>query len=202
AGLVAVVDAGVDQFLGGYERHVRVSPDCGRAVRNERGEDLRCRPQWVKHPMGRPMGQAGACGRRAVHATSALQPLGNLWLPVLRPPHHNLPDPQSDRTDPAGGGSTALPDNARSMSGPRPEQARNLVLVLNHGGDALLDLEAALRNAGYEVRQTSSFAESNRVLEQDRPDAVALSPLGLLRSSVEIELLEVLQSQEDPLPVL
>jgi two-component system cell cycle response regulator len=115
---------------------------------------------------------------------------------------HTLDRTLLDWADPTGGGSTALPDNARPMAGPRPEQARNLVLVLNHGGDALADLETALRNAGYEVRQTSSLAESNRVLEQDRPDAVVLSPIGLLRGSVEIELLEGLQSDEDPLPVL
>src|SRR5262249_28352418 len=61
---------------------------------------------------------------------------------------------------------------------------------------------AALAQAGYEVRETSSLAETSRILPKLRPDVVVLSPLGLLTGGVELELLEGLQHEDDPIPVL
>ena len=90
-----------------------------------------------------------------------------------------------------------------SLPGPEPQSKRRpVVLVLNHGGDALADLCTMLGQSGYQVRESASLAESLRLLDRGRPDAVILSPMGLLRGGVELEMLENLQQDDDPVPVL
>jgi diguanylate cyclase (GGDEF)-like protein len=102
--------------------------------------------------------------------------------------------------------TTALPDDEGPMTGPAspaPEPARRpAVLVLNHSGDPLEELVRSLQRTGLDVRESTSLGESCRLLRQARPDAVVLSPLALCTGGVEIELLEELQRDDDPVPVL
>lgn len=84
----------------------------------------------------------------------------------------------------------------------QPETANRTILVMNHGRDALGDLCTALANAGYEVHVGDSLAQSHRILGKFRPDLVVLNPLVLVPGGVELELLEGLQRDEDPVPVL
>lgn len=87
--------------------------------------------------------------------------------------------------------------------GPRPEPtARSTVLVCAHARTALSDLVAALQRSGLDVLESDSLAATHRLLEHLRPDAVVLDPLALVAGGVEIELLEHLQRDDDPVPVL
>lgn len=91
------------------------------------------------------------------------------------------------------------------MSGPTPEplaQSPACVVVMNHSQDPLSDLLEALNRAGIDVRCTDSLAQSGRLLAQLRPDVVVLNPLILASGGVELELLENLQKEDDPVPVI
>lgn len=89
------------------------------------------------------------------------------------------------------------------MPGPRPEHPpRPSVLLLNHGGGSLTDLANALAHGGLEVQESTSLAESCRLLGASRPDVIVLNPLALCTGGVELELLEGLQRDDDPIPVL
>lgn len=89
------------------------------------------------------------------------------------------------------------------MPGPHPEHPRRpIVMLLDHAGGSLAELAKTLVHAGLDVQQTSSLAESCRLLGQARPDAIVLQPLALCTGGVELELLEGLQRDDDPIPVL
>jgi diguanylate cyclase (GGDEF)-like protein len=89
------------------------------------------------------------------------------------------------------------------MPGPHPEHlGRPAVLVCNHARDALDEVARALARANLEVRVSGSLAETHQVLESMRPDAVVLNPLALVSSGVELEMLQALQRDDDPVPVL
>ncbi|MBL9078783.1 MAG: diguanylate cyclase [Planctomycetes bacterium] len=77
-----------------------------------------------------------------------------------------------------------------------------VVLVMNHNRDSLSELCAALARSGYAVQVADSLAQSHRLAHERRPDLVVLNPLVLCAGGVELELLESLQRDDDPVPVL
>jgi diguanylate cyclase (GGDEF)-like protein len=85
-------------------------------------------------------------------------------------------------------------------AGPRTEGLR--VLLMNHHRDPLDDLEAQLRRSGYDVVVSHSLAETRRALDQADPAVVILNPLIVKQGGVEFELLEHLQSEDRPVPVI
>ncbi len=89
------------------------------------------------------------------------------------------------------------------MPGTRPEHStRPSVFVCNHGRDSLRELVEALARSGIDVRESTSLAETHRLLDDHRPEAVVLNPLALVSGGVEVELLETLQRDDEPVPVL
>lgn len=87
-------------------------------------------------------------------------------------------------------------------SQPSPATRPPCILVLNHLQDPTEDLLAGLVQRGYQVTETHNLAESLKVLERLRPSVVILNPLIPTAGSVELQLLDQLQSQEDPTPVI
>lgn len=77
-----------------------------------------------------------------------------------------------------------------------------IVLVMNHGRDPLGDLPGMLARAGHAVHIGDSLAQSHRLATATRPDVVLLNPLVLCDGSVELELIESLQGDDDPVPVV
>jgi diguanylate cyclase (GGDEF)-like protein len=112
--------------------------------------------------------------------------------------------PDHEETGP-GQGSSAAP---RAATGPgqassgNTEQRAAVVLLLNHNRDPLAAQVEAMVRAGFEVREADSLAQSCRLLAQVRPDIVILNPLVLCAGGVELEMLEGLQKEEEPVPVL
>ncbi|MBK8096533.1 MAG: diguanylate cyclase [Planctomycetes bacterium] len=90
----------------------------------------------------------------------------------------------------------------RSVPNPSQNNSSVQVLVLNHNRDKLGELTAALARSGFQVREAESLAQSCRLLSQIRPDVVVLNPLILCAGGVEVELLESLQRDDDPIPVI
>lgn len=82
------------------------------------------------------------------------------------------------------------------------QTASKVVLLMNHNQDPLDELVNALTSNGYEVRLGDSIAQSYRLASEDRPDVVLLNPLVLCDNGVEVELLERIQSEDDPTPVI
>ncbi|MBL8726631.1 MAG: diguanylate cyclase [Planctomycetes bacterium] len=76
------------------------------------------------------------------------------------------------------------------------------VLVMNHNRDDLGELCGSLARGGLEVHLADSLAQSHRLMLQSRPDVVVLNPLVLCAGGVELELLEALQKDDDPVPVI
>jgi diguanylate cyclase (GGDEF)-like protein len=91
-------------------------------------------------------------------------------------------------------------------TGPQPGSdappATRVVLLMNHNRDPLGELTQALARQGYEVHVGDSLAQSHRLVAATRPDVVLLNPLVLCAGGVELELLESLQRDDDPVPVL
>jgi two-component system cell cycle response regulator len=77
-----------------------------------------------------------------------------------------------------------------------------VVLLMNHNRDPLGELATALARGGYEVHVGESLAQSHRLIAELRPDVVLLNPLALCAGGVELELLEGLQRDDDPVPVI
>lgn len=77
-----------------------------------------------------------------------------------------------------------------------------VVLLMNHNRDPLAELTAALARSGYEVHVGDSLAQSHRLVADRRPNVVVLNPLVLCAGGVELELLEGLQREDDPVPVI
>jgi diguanylate cyclase (GGDEF)-like protein len=87
------------------------------------------------------------------------------------------------------------------------EQARiNHVLVMNHQGEqaavAIAQVPRVLQEAGYSVTVANGPAESARMLSTLRPSAVVLSPIVLEPGGVELEMVESIQREDDPIPVI
>lgn len=94
--------------------------------------------------------------------------------------------------------TTPTPDR-----GPRqPPSGGPVVLVMNHNRDPLSEMCSALARSGYTVHVADSLAQSHRLAHERRPDLVVLNPLVLCAGGVEIELLEGLQRDDDPVPVI
>jgi two-component system, cell cycle response regulator len=77
-----------------------------------------------------------------------------------------------------------------------------VVLLMNHNRDPLGDLTLALARQGCEVHVGDSLAQSHRLAAAARPDVVLLNPLVLCAGGVELELLESMQRDDDPVPVI
>ena len=93
--------------------------------------------------------------------------------------------------------------NADAAESPAPARPHPpVVLVMNHNRDPLDGLTGTLAQHGYEVRLGDSLAHSHRLAGEARPDVVVLNPLVLCAGGVELELLERLQVDDDPVPVI
>ncbi|MCB9876024.1 MAG: diguanylate cyclase [Planctomycetes bacterium] len=77
-----------------------------------------------------------------------------------------------------------------------------VVLVMNHNRDPLDELTTALARHGCEVHLGDSLVQSHRLAGAARPDVVLLNPLVLCDGGVELDLLERLQRDDDPVPVI
>lgn len=103
-------------------------------------------------------------------------------------------------------GTAPRADNAAMVPGQQPpaqpRPASGAVLVMNHNRDDLAELCAALARSGLEVHLADSLAQSHRLVLQTRPDVLVLNPLVLCAGGVELELLEALQKDDDPVPVI
>lgn len=80
--------------------------------------------------------------------------------------------------------------------------AASVVLVMNHNRDQVSELCAALTRVGHLVHVGDSLAQSHRMIATTKPDVVVLNPLVLCAGGVELELLEDLQTEDDPVPVI
>lgn len=109
-----------------------------------------------------------------------------------RPPPFASPGNRSDN------GAMAIGPSSDPAAPPTP----GTVLVLNHNRDELGDLCRALARTGYTVHVGDSLAQSHRLVAEMRPDVVVLNPLVLCAGGVELELLENLQRDDDPVPVI
>ncbi len=80
------------------------------------------------------------------------------------------------------------------------------ILVLNHHRDPLEDLVRSLRlnqsNIRLIVKEADSLAATQRLLAETSPAVVILNPLILKSGGVEFELIELLQRDERPVPVI
>lgn len=83
-----------------------------------------------------------------------------------------------------------------------PRSVQTEILVLNHHRDDMKPTVEALRRQGYGVTETQSIIETHRVLAKVRPSLVLLNPLVLQTGSIELELLEDIQRDDDPVPVI
>ncbi|MBL8749605.1 MAG: diguanylate cyclase [Planctomycetes bacterium] len=93
------------------------------------------------------------------------------------------------------------------MDQPPSESVKNpthaaVVLVMNHNRDDVADLCSTLARNGHRVLVAESLAQSHRAVADQRPDVVVLNPLVLCAGGVELELLESLQRDDDPIPVV
>jgi len=100
----------------------------------------------------------------------------------------------SDRADTAN-----MPTGPESCADPATTR---VVLLMNHNRDPLVELTLALARQGYEVHVGDSLAQSHRLVASMRPEVVLLNPLVLCAGGVELELLESLQRDDDPVPVI
>jgi diguanylate cyclase (GGDEF)-like protein len=85
---------------------------------------------------------------------------------------------------------------------PAAPTLRPLVLFVNHQREDLLEVVQALRRAGYDVVESSSLKETRGHLQQRPPDLVVLNPLALRAGTVEFEMLEKVNKQGLPVPVI
>lgn len=76
------------------------------------------------------------------------------------------------------------------------------IFFLNHHRDPVDGLVDRLRTTGHQVKETGSIVETHRLLAHHRPDLVVLNPLVMQPASTEMELLEELQRDDSPVPVI
>lgn len=155
--------------------------------------DASSQPRSPQH--GAPRATAPLPLRNPVESHTRPQP--PFAIPGLKPDNATMAGgPHSDpRTRPEAGNALAAGDGG------------DVVLVMNHNRDDLADLCNALARSGHTVVVADSLLQSQRLLSQrlqgqQRPDAVVLNPLVLCAGGVELELLESLQREEDPVPVI
>ena len=103
--------------------------------------------------------------------------------------------------------SLAIRDLDDPMSSIDPQEAQKTapkadILMLNHHRDELDSTVLALRRHGFLVNETQSIIETHRILARIRPSLIVLNPLVLQPGSVELEVLEDLQREDDPIPVI
>lgn len=113
------------------------------------------------------------------------------------------PSPSVKPTARLGGtrpGSPELMTATSPQEEPAPAKAE--ILLLNHHRDELGATADALRRQGYALTETQSIIETHRVLAKSRPALIVLNPLVLQPGSVELEVLEKLQRDDDPIPVI
>ena len=82
------------------------------------------------------------------------------------------------------------------------DTAPALVVLCNHGRDDFQEVVEVLSRRGMDVRPSHSLAETRRILLEVRPAVVVLNPLTLVTGGIELELVESLQREDDPIPVL
>ncbi len=92
--------------------------------------------------------------------------------------------------------ASAQPSAEPSAGSPRH------VLFLNHHRDQMGHLIAALEAAAFEVHESTSIAETRRLLTDVRASTIILNPLILKAGGIEFEILEKAQREEDPVPVI
>ncbi|MBK8977852.1 MAG: GGDEF domain-containing protein [Planctomycetes bacterium] len=90
---------------------------------------------------------------------------------------------------------TTSPDIARATGPAR-------VAILNHHRDDVRPLAELLRTNGYVVEVEESLAATQRRLDEEPPDVAVLNPLLLEPGCVELELLERLQENSQPVPLI
>lgn len=76
------------------------------------------------------------------------------------------------------------------------------VLIMNHHRDGLEGLVNGLREAGLQVAETTSLTETCRFLERTRPAVIVINPLVLKAGGLEMEVVEALHREDDPVPAL
>lgn len=109
-----------------------------------------------------------------------------LRSPAHLPPSQTTPSTHTSRVTPA------------APAEPRPA----LALVCNHGREPVQDVVDALARSGLQVEVSESIAATQRLLRAVRPAVVFWNPLALAAGGVELELLESLQKDGDPVPVV
>lgn len=104
-------------------------------------------------------------------------------------------------TSPNNGAMSGVPV---SMAEANDEQgnSRPLLVLCNHCREPLDVLLSTVSRLGMDALETTSLAETCELVARVRPDIIALNPLALVAGGVELELLEQLQFEEDPIPVL
>lgn len=113
---------------------------------------------------------------------------------------HPVESPQRPSPSPTAASRPAADGGPGAAEGAAP--AAKVVLVMNHNRDPLSELCSALSRSGYLVQVADSLAQSHRLAGDRRPDLVVLNPLVLCAGGVELELLEGLQRDDDPVPVI
>ena len=73
---------------------------------------------------------------------------------------------------------------------------------MNHRDDELDEAVTALARLGYEVSLGDNLSQSHHLAKQGRPDVVVLNALTGCEGGVELEFLEHLQREDDPVPVI
>ncbi len=97
-------------------------------------------------------------------------------------------------------------DTSELMTGSSPQKepapVKAEILVLNHHRDEMASTIELLRRQGFTLTETQSIIETHRVLAKTRPCLIVLNPLVLQPGSVELEVLEEMQRDDDPVPVI
>ena len=94
------------------------------------------------------------------------------------------------------------PDLGAAHPAARSEPDSVRIFVLNHHRDAVSDLVERLRQTGYEVLESRGVTETQRLLDALEPTVVILNPLVIKQGGVEFELLERIQADDRPVPVI
>lgn len=95
-----------------------------------------------------------------------------------------------------------LPHTGRVTEAAPFAPSPSLVLVCNHGRDPLQDLVDALVRGGLQVLVSEALSDTRRLVREIRPAVVLLNPLSLVTGGIELELVESLQRDDDPIPVV
>ncbi len=117
-------------------------------------------------------------------------------------PDPKAPKPSDPTTTDPGASRQSRQSAAGHGSGEAETPRSGRILVMNHGGDQLQGLCDALTRVGHSVQIGESLAHSHRLVQDERPDLVILNPLVLCSGGVELELIETLQREDDPIPLI